>query len=191
MGKKMKWFKFDIRNLSDDEYFMYYSTLSSDRLEKIDSLKNNKDKKLSLAGEILAKKAVSEILSLNKEELQIKNLPDGKPYLENISLNLSISHSGDFAVCAVSKKPVGIDIQLKRDISLEVAKKFCNQDELNYINSSNTKNEQQNRFYEIWTAKEAGFKCGIAKSFKNINTLALNKEYHDFENYKVCIVKGK
>ena len=72
MGKKMKWFKFDIRNLSDDEYFMYYSTLSSDRLEKIDSLKNYKDKKLSLAGEILAKKAVSEILSLNKEELQIK-----------------------------------------------------------------------------------------------------------------------
>ena len=39
----------------------------------------------------------------------------GKPYLEGRAVEISISHSGDLWGCALSKEPVGLDIQLIRE----------------------------------------------------------------------------
>ena len=51
------------------------------------------------------------------EDSQVKLLYEsgGKPYLESRAVELSISHSGELWGCALSKEPVGLDIQLIRE----------------------------------------------------------------------------
>ena len=61
------------------------------------------------------------------EDSQVKLLYEsgGKPYLESRAVELSISHSGELWGCALSKEPVGLDIQLIREKGVcSVAKRF-------------------------------------------------------------------
>lgn len=187
----MKWLKYDIRQLKDNEYKEYLSGLSKERKDYIMGNKNENDRKLSLMGEILVKKAVAEFCGISAYDIEIQKDQNGKPYIVNLGINISISHSGDYVVCAVDNKPIGIDIEKIRDINLNVSKRFCNTDEYNYIFSNEC--NMPERFFEIWTAKEAEFKrLGGGKiNFKTINTMELNKKYFRFSDYLVCISAEK
>ena len=176
----MQWLKFNINNLTEPIYEKYFFLMSKERQEYVNSLKNESDRKRTVAGEMLIKTAICD------DEAKILKDSCGKPYIKNSNLHISIGHSGDFAVCAISEKPIGIDIEKSRDIRLETAKKFCNEEELKYINEC----DNQNRFFEIWTAKEAAYKMsgGSIKNFKVIDTLKLNKKHFKFNDYTVCVV---
>lgn len=176
----MKWFKYDINNLDLALYERYFSLMSKERKGYVNFLKNEADRKRTVAGEMLIKTALcDDTLSILRDE-------HGKPYIKDSNLHISISHSGDFAVCAIDEKPIGIDIEQIRDIKLKTAEKFCNEKELMYINEC----DGISRFFEIWTAKESAYKMlgGSIKNFKEIDTLKLNKEYFKFSDYTVCIV---
>jgi len=57
------------------------------------------------------------------------------------------------AVCAISDRPVGIDIEKVRNVNMRVAQKMFTPKEQYYIFSD--KKKIQRRFFEIWTKKEA------------------------------------
>ena len=44
-------------------------------------------------------------------EDQIRTGPEGKPFLAGNPAFISLSHSGDYAACAIAPVPVGVDIQ--------------------------------------------------------------------------------
>ena len=70
------------------------------------------------------------------EDSQVKLLYEsgGKPYLESRAVELSISHSGELWGCALSKEPVGLDIQLIREKGVcSVAKRFFHPEEYRYL----------------------------------------------------------
>ena len=104
-------------------------------------------------------------------------------------------------VSAVSDTPVGADIEVFHDVPLKLAKKFCNPDELCYIfGKTPSDNDFENsatdtqleRIFEIWTIKEAYFKCigtGIT-NFENVNALSadLNKLKIRNDDYIIHIV---
>ena len=176
----MQWFKFDINDLNDLLYEKYFNLMGKERQEYVNSFKTESDRKRTVAGEMLIKVALcDDTLSILRDE-------HGKPYIKDSKLYISISHSADFAVCAIDEKPIGIDIEQIRNINLKTAEKFCNEKELMYINEC----DSISRFFEIWTVKESAYKMlgGGIKNFKEIDTLKLNKDYFKFSDYTVCIV---
>ena len=73
--------------------------------------------------------------------------PWGKPGLDGKpDLHFNLSHSGTWAVCAVSDRPVGVDVEAK-PCSMELAKKQFLPRELEQL--------PEDGLIRLWTAKEA------------------------------------
>jgi len=154
-------FYYDINKLTDEIYFKELE--SSDYFRKKEILKKSdiNDRKRSIAGDLLTKKYLSKIYGIPKEKIEIKKGEHGKPYVLNLPAHFSVSHSGNYVVVAISDRPIGVDLEIVDDFSAILAKKLFNEDELKYISeigSSKKKALMQQRFYEIWTAKEAYLK---------------------------------
>lgn len=128
------------------------------------SLMRQADKRrLRIAADHLCRTAAAEALGLSPAEVKFGKNEHGKPITDGMEFNLS--HSSDIAVCAVSDKPVGIDIEALREIRPDAAKRFASAEELEYIGSD------PRRLFEIWTLKEAYFKCvgtGIGSDIKSV-----------------------
>ena len=59
-------------------------------------------------------------------------LQNGKPrLLKYLNFFYNISHSGDYAICAVSDSEVGVDIQKIRKPDMRIAKRYFTEDEYN------------------------------------------------------------
>lgn len=56
--------------------------------------------------------------------LTLLRTSEGKPYLAECPIHLSLSHSGPFAVCALSDQPVGIDIERFRRVSASLWRRY-------------------------------------------------------------------
>ena len=76
----------------------------------------------------------------------------GKPYfLSNREIFFNISHSSNYVACAISDRPVGIDIEGGRKARQNLAKRFFDESEASWINEC----QSEERFFRIWTLKEA------------------------------------
>ncbi len=195
----MKWYKYDIRDLTDAEYNKWYSLMSDDKQQRVDRFRFVDDKKRTVAGEMLARNAISQWCGVTPESISFGVKEHGKPYAKDLPVDFNISHSGDMVVCAVDYKPVGIDIEQIRPIDLTVAKRICTDEELFYL-FGHTPTEQDftyttdtktlTRFFELWTAKEAYGKCigeGIMNIDKNSN---INYISITICKYMISIVKA-
>ena len=91
----------------------------------------------------------------------------GKPHLVD-GRYISITHSHHFSAIIVSNEPVGIDIEMQRNIILKIAHKFVNDDELNRLQKTDLA-EYIKKLTVKWGAKEAIFKIKNEKgiSFKD------------------------
>ena len=193
----MKWYKYDIRDLTDAEYQKWYRQMSKEKQNRVDKLRLDADKKRTVAGEMLARKAIAEYLGVNAEDIIFAFGENGKPYVKDLNVEFNISHSGDFAVCAVNETPIGIDVEKLRPVDLRVAKRVCDKEELFYLFGKapeasefvyTEKKELITRFFEIWTAKEACVKQ-IGSGIKDIGVKpeTLNVETSGFDGYIVSV----
>lgn len=184
----MKWYKYDIRNLSDVKYCKWYSLMSEEKQRRVDRFRFENDKKRTIVGEMLARKTISEWCNVEPESIVFSTKEYGKPYAKNLSVEFNISHSDNMVLCAVSDVPVGVDIEKIRPVDISVIKRVCNNDELEYVLQDNS----YKRFFEIWTFKEAYFKCigtGIT-NFSSVNYFHCKKKTlkKNFNGYIVHIV---
>ena len=164
----MKWYHLDVRDMTDAEYDEYYAMADEARRKKADSCRNEEDRLCSIAGDYLARLAISEHCGVPMESIRFARTEDGKPYALDLDVHFNISHSGSLAVCAVSDKPVGIDVQIMRPLKANLTRKVCTPDECAYVG------EDLERFYRVWCSKEAYFKwlgTGITdlKSFDSVD----------------------
>ena len=154
--------------------------LPESKLNRIANFKNEKDKKLSVASYLLLKKILSRHF-IRYHYYDFKYLDNGKPIIEGKKINFSISHSGDYVAVAISKKPVGVDIQEMRDVDLDARKLVFNeQDEKLFQESTN----QVDMFYSLWVSKEAKFKMDQTQ-FKN--THLEDAKTFTLDNYKIGV----
>jgi 4'-phosphopantetheinyl transferase len=79
----------------------------------------------------------------------------GKPHLKD-GTTISISHSHEFSVIALSTKNVGIDIEMQRDKIIKIAQKFANETFV-YLKKEDSQNYIK-KLTTIWGIKEAVFK---------------------------------
>ena len=91
-------------------------------------------------------------------------------FLADIRLHFSVSHSGGFWVCAVSRQEVGIDLEKKKnDYNRGIAKRYFHASEHKYLEDNGFDN-----FFLIWTAKESYVKfigCGIGGGFSDFSVV--------------------
>lgn len=113
--------------------------------------------------------AATELINMGVVGLRYK---ENKPFADNCFV--SISHSGDMVAICKSDNPVGIDIEFidrERDYK-KIAKRFYQGKELDYVGDFSLE-----RFYEIWTKKEAYAKIdgnGIIEIHKGFDVLSVD-----------------
>lgn len=73
-------------------------------------------------------------------------------------LYFNISHSGDWIICAVDNKPVGVDIEIIKVINFKIAERFFSSEEY-YALMSQPETIQLKYFYMLWTLKESYIKA--------------------------------
>ena len=105
---------------------------------------------------------------------------NGKPLSKKTYFN--ISHSHGVVVLVINKKhPIGVDIELIRDMEDHFVRYVCNDEEI----ESSMDNDEQ--FFKIWTNKESLLKCGLGIRMKmnDISGLPLEGEriYQDKTYY--------
>ncbi len=190
----MKWRIGNIDSFDDYQYETAYKNLSNSEKEHIDSLLRRKDKKRSLLARILLKNLLAEE---NIPYVSIELAENKKPFLSGSNYFISLSHSGNFAVCAVSERAVGIDIEQIKPVKTALVKRVCTKEEEDYIfekvhpkEDIITDPDTLERFFRVWTAKEAYFKKKNEKTFapKEINTLPLKKHCEKTDNFIITII---
>ncbi|MBR1574739.1 MAG: 4'-phosphopantetheinyl transferase superfamily protein [Bacteroidales bacterium] len=124
------------------------SSTPSDEMEEISFLGSESLRKQRLAVRAL-------LNELFEEKVYLSHHDNGKPYLENMVTNISITHTDKYvAVILHDEEDVGIDIEsLDRDFSA-VEKKALSEDEIEDLDDDR-RNEQLAIY---WCAKEAIFK---------------------------------
>ena len=162
----MKIYICNISDVTQKEFDLWFDDMSRERQNEISRIVSQAKRNSRIASDYLCKKAISEFCGISKDEITFKKNAFGKPYAENLPVYFSISHSADVVVCAVSDKEIGIDIEKIKPFNIKAAEKFATKKEIEHITSAN------NGFFEIWTLKEAYFKCigtGLGADIKNVS----------------------
>ncbi len=163
-----------------------YMAMPDTRKKKIDRYKFDSDKRLSLGAGILLNRAIAEWGLSGK--VCILETEYGKPYLaplgadatvqnlevlswgdkpeENSSVcfnlpHVSLSHSGTMALCVISGREVGCDIQKIDKYEENIVKRFFAKEEIDVLCKPTLEAEADlsdstaELFYNIWARKES------------------------------------
>lgn len=116
-----------------------------------------------LVGDILVRFALKDKFSIPMSSLNIQLGEFGKPYLpEYPHIHFNISHSGNYVVCAVAEKEVGIDIQTILKYKKRIAERVLSSDKV--IETEQSSNPDL-LFTRYWAEREAFLKmvgCGFS-----------------------------
>ena len=131
-----------------EEELKEISATPSDEMEEISFIRSESLRKQRLAVRAL-------LNTMFDEKVYLSHHDNGKPYIENNPINISITHTANYvAVILHDEEDVGIDIEsLDRDFSA-VEKKALSEDEIDDLEDE--KRNEQLAIY--WCAKEAIFK---------------------------------
>ena len=121
----------------------------------------------------------------------------GKPYFKEYPwLHFSISHSGEYWLCAISQQELGLDVERIRTVdAVKLSRRFFHPKEHDYLRA------HPEDFFLLWTAKESYVKYtgrGIAGSFGDFSAVEDGKLSDSIngvllrhlpleENYALCL----
>ena len=154
-AKLIKSYLFDITSIKEKDFDRLLLGVKKYRKDKIEKLALKQSKYLSLAVELLIKKACDDFgINYLEEEIIINEF--GKPSFKNSKYFFNTSHSGKYALCVISNVEVGCDIEEIKEYKEKIAKRVFTDKENNYIELSDDKDDM---FYRLWTLKESYMKC--------------------------------
>lgn len=151
------------------------------RKEKILKYHFPQDRLLSLYAALLTRMVLSKRTKIPADRLEIGCEANGKPYLastDHLHFNLSHTKSCIF-LCISDEQPVGADIEKLTSPPLEIIKTVFHPEEISYIETA-CRADQMQKFFEIWTKKEAYLKktgTGFMGDPSLINTRKLPAAY--------------
>ena len=160
---------------------------SEEKQKKINKFRFDVDKSLSLYPDILVRFLACKELNISNDALQFGINKYGKPYLTNYpDFYYNISHTRNAIIVGISNKEIGVDVERIKAFDSKIAERFFSVNEINYIRSISS--NQDVRFYEIWTKKEAYTKWigkGLSVSLKSFDVTSdeLSQKISTFENY--------
>lgn len=150
---------------------------SKEYLDEILSRNNDESKKQSLTA-LNALLFLLDYVGEKTDRLVLVRKKGGKPTINNGEWKFSVSHSGDYAVCGLSKTEIGVDLEKIRYMknALPLAKRFFSSAEYDLMEKSSADETfLDETFFGIWTKKEAYLKrrgLGIDTDLTKIDTSA-------------------
>lgn len=175
----LRLFGLDITFLKETEEFdKYLLSVDTYRRGKVLACQNDADRFRSLAGGLLLQYAAEWVKETKEGDCNIKSTDiewinvkahrpmeleygfgkDGKPYWQHLpNYRFNLSHSGDYAVCAVSDSDVGVDIQQIRPVKAGIASRFYTAGEQAVL-ENRTGEAWEQLFFRIWAVKESYIK---------------------------------
>lgn len=151
---ELQWF--DIRELTEDAAQTVIGMMDETRRRRVADIAGEDDRKRTIAGELLVRRMLAQSLGCAEKDVPLQWDELGKPSVEKDGVYVSVSHSGPWAVCVTADAPVGVDVEVVRSAQEKFMRRVCSEQEMAYIRSGDDGDCQ--RFWEIWTAKEALFK---------------------------------
>lgn len=80
---------------------------------------------------------------------------NGKPYLEGYpGIHFNISHSGNVAACALGPRPLGVDVEVIRQVKGPVIRRVLTKKEQGYLGQV-PEGFRDREFFRFWTLKES------------------------------------
>lgn len=174
-----------IKQLIPDIEAQLLPMLSPLELEKFQRLKRFQRRKEYILSRSLIRMALSRQYKKPLQYWQFSESPNAAPKLLNpvdTSLFISLSHSSDCVMLALSDQAIGLDIE-RIDILKEatnIARKVFTTEQQAHLNTLSS-NQARRHFYQLWTHKEALVKAlaGAIPSFQMISSTAWpNHELH-------------
>ncbi len=167
--------------LEDEEIFAQrLKRVSRQRRQKVDACRGREDKLRSLAVGLLLEEQMRQNFmdpGLVEEE------EGGKLIIPNqTSFYFSLAHSGEYAACAVSDFPVGVDIQQYKAVREGIAKRFFQADEAALLKRAKG-DAREELFFRLWTGKESYVKLTGEGLRKNLNSFCVDLEKGIIEDH--------
>ncbi len=170
---------------SHEQSLALYGMLPDERKESVKQAKREEIAKKRLYTGAFLQYVLSSETGIPVEKLHYSYNEWGKPELNIEDFDgerekgllpcFNLSHSGNYAIVAVSSCPVGIDIEHKRQKGLSLAKRCFCQEEYEDIMSLATEEAREQRFLEYWTMKEAYIKCSGEGLHIPLNSFLINR----------------
>jgi len=162
----------DQENLIVDKQLV--SLISDSRQEALSVSQNQNHNINSIYAELLLKYGLRKYFGITGS-LSFYKYEGGKPFLQNYpNIDFNLSHTKNMVMCGITENgKIGVDVEHIRTIHKNVADKVYSDFEIQYINE--IPELKENRFFEIWTKKEAYTKyigTGLRNNIKDINMLA-------------------
>lgn len=181
------WF-LDIENY--DEYHMksLFDILSLDEKVKMSHYMHVADQKRFLVGHSMLRILLSRYLGREPDDIILLNSKHGKLYMPQSNVSFNISHSGNrVALAFVKEKKIGVDIERMNSLDdySQIAKNFFLPPESERICSQIDAAKGMEKFYEIWTVKEAFVKAlghGLSRSLKSFEGPYLFSGYYEMDS---------
>ncbi|MBR2484163.1 MAG: 4'-phosphopantetheinyl transferase superfamily protein [Oscillospiraceae bacterium] len=158
-------YELDLAKVSDEMLAQWHAEMDESSRGRVGAMSAKRCRE-SLAGDHLARTALAKKSGKAPQDIVIRREKSGKPTADEGYF--SISHSGSLVVCAVSDKPVGVDVECIRKPLLRVAQRYFTEEEKKLLQ------EDDSQFWRVWTGKEALCKLsgeGLA-GLKHADTLA-------------------
>lgn len=133
--------------------------LSSSERNRASRYHFNKDKNRFIICRTLLKILLAEHIGLKIGEVILDVDSNKKPFLPSHPfVFFNVSHAGDYAIIAIAKSPIGVDIEYvdKNFDYKEILPSIFNTSEIDKVNHSDDKHVA---FYGFWTRKEAVVKA--------------------------------
>ncbi len=182
----------DITTLSYDDIVQAFEKMSVHRQTRICGFAHDDDLRRSVGADLLGRMTAAAFTGMSSDEIMIIQYPSGQPAVKDVDCHLSLSHTGNYAMCAVSRRPVGADIESPNRNASRVCRKICSEEERQYIYASGE--FDSSRFAAVWTAKEAvlkmdglGLSAGIGSVIvANEKGLIVSSEKYELINGIYC-----
>lgn len=161
--------------------------LPAEVIEKTSQYKNPADQLRHLAGEILSRVSIKNHTGFYPDAPFLCS-EHGKPYIDLQKVEFNISHSGDYAVLALSEQNVGVDIEKLRHNKMRVARRFFSDTEIDLLKGSDSPDQD---FTKLWSLKEAYLKFSGSGLTEALNTFTVreSKQSNVFEVYDSAGIK--
>lgn len=161
----------DINQFTDAHYTQAAQIMNPSEGERAQKFVRGKES--YIASRWLLRKVLARYAGVAPEAVEFLRGDKGKPYLPQREIHFSLSHSGHWALLAVSKiELIGVDIEAvssTRDLT-GIAESYYHPQEFAQLQRL-TGSAQHDYFYRLWTLKEAFFKAtgtGISAGLEKI-----------------------